>query len=133
MTALSRIGVDVLDLNRIGRIAGDFGPAADVALLDAAEQAAVARLDAPERARALAAALGTKEAWLKARGRRPDGWRFPDARYVPEAGRPGHVDAVIGRFLDDLDVHLGGAGTVHDGWAWHAYHHQRWLVAAVIA
>jgi hypothetical protein len=134
---MTGLGVDVVDLTRVGRMYADFAEPTSAALLSAPERRALHRLGPDERVLALAAALGVKEAWLKATGRRPGGWRFPDARYEPD-GPPGPVEvgAVRARFLADLGLPLAGAGTVPEpagapAHAWYARYGD-FLIAAVL-
>ncbi|MEU3351638.1 4'-phosphopantetheinyl transferase superfamily protein [Streptomyces sp. NPDC037389] len=140
-----RIGIDVVDLGRMRRIADDYGPAAAGTLLAPDEHAALAGLDAAGRARAIGVAVGVKEAWLKAHGRRPPGWLFPHAHYVPgdQDAPSALLDAALADFAHDLGTPPAGTGRVTAlpgapapagttaGWAWHApYEH--WLISAVV-
>lgn len=140
-----RIGIDVVDLGRMRRITDDYGPAAAATLLAPAEHAALTGLDADGRARVIGAAVGVKEAWLKAHGRRPPGWLFPHAHYAPGdvADGPALLDAALADFAHDLGTPPARTGRVTalpgapapagtpTGWAWHApYEH--WLVSAVV-
>jgi 4'-phosphopantetheinyl transferase superfamily len=143
----ARLGVDVVCLDRIARIAGVDPGAAARTLLSPAERAGPGHAD-PHR---LAAAVATKEAWLKAVGRRPAGWSFPDVsfRAAGDGGaddrgpgaRPPAVTAVLDAFAGDLAIVVLGEGSVGavphdtgarpDNWAWYG-HTGPWLVAAVL-
>jgi len=140
------IGVDVVGLDRIERIEREYRRSAHERLLDPGERERVGRLGPGESAFALAAALGAKEAWLKAHGRRPPDWAFADARYEPRRdacgdprggdGPPEAAAWFIDRFRADLGTPVEASGRVGgapmaDGWACHA-RLGRWLVAAVI-
>ncbi|MYS21707.1 hypothetical protein GA0115240_13477 [Streptomyces sp. DvalAA-14] len=148
----SRIGIDVVDLHRIDRIVRDFGGSAADVLLDAHEVESSADLGHAELVRVVGAALGTKEAWVKARLRRPAGWRFPDACFVPRPDQERSPSepafrAVLDRFRADLAIDSVMDGVVRDGGAavdpagdtaaespGHAWYGvlDRWLVSAVI-
>lgn len=132
-----RIGVDVVDLHRIERIVQDFGASAARILLHPQEALACTDLERDELVLAVAAALGSKEAWVKARLRRPSGWRFPHTRFAaqPDTPHEPEVEAVLRRFRRDLDVDPLVRGVVRTGddadRAWYGVH-DRWLISAVI-
>lgn len=135
MTA--RLAVDVVDLRRIERLHADTGAALERRLLHPSERE---RLDpGAGAARALAAALAAKEAWIKLHGGRPAGWSFDRTAFapLPAAEVPEAVAALVGRFVEDLGVahvetgavRCGGAGRA---WGWHGTY-EHWLIAGVVA
>jgi phosphopantetheinyl transferase (holo-ACP synthase) len=135
MTAAPRVTVDVVSLERLERLAEAHGPTLDRLLLHPSEREGAR---GPDRLRRLGAALATKECWIKAQGRRPDGWTFASAAFRPcDASLAGDdVHRLIAAFSRDLDVTDVQLGTVHgelaEGqWAWHGIH-ERWLISAVL-
>lgn len=130
MNAPAQVTVDVVSLDRLERLAAEHGPALDRMLLHPSE---IEGAQGPDRLRRLGAALATKECWIKARGRRPEGWTFPDAAYVPgDASLVSEdVRGLITAFSRDLDVTDIQVGTVNGELAWHGLH-ERWLISAVL-
>ncbi len=142
-----RVTVDVVSLSRMRRLDAEHGPALERMLLHPSER--VAACD-PDRLRCLAASLGTKESWIKARAARPAGWTFDRGAFSPceAAALPVAVHALIDVFVADLEATTIQAGTVRgyaggpdepaDGrasaahWAWHGIV-EDWLVSAVVA
>jgi phosphopantetheinyl transferase (holo-ACP synthase) len=146
--AAACVTVDVVDLRRLERIAADFGPALERRLLHPVERERLATLDADGRVRRVGAALGAKEAWIKARARRPPGWTFDRAALLPacEAAPPAAVQALLAAFVGDLGVTAvetgrvvedpdllepSGAAPPGSRWAWHG-RYDHWLIAALL-
>lgn len=144
------IGVDVVSLPRMARLAAEHGPVLERMLLHPLERDAARGSDGLRR---LSGSLATKESWIKACGGRPEGWTLDRGAFLPCecSAVPDGVQALIGTFADGLDVTDVQAGAIHgdldrhDGdasgsvaavpagghWAWHGVYEQ-WLIAAVL-
>jgi hypothetical protein len=137
------VGIDVVGLERMRRLALRHPAEAAAALLGPwdARPADPAAIDGD----LLAAALTAKEAWLKARRGRTDGWALPDLGDAPSpagASAPSPVAGLSARarlmadcLAWDLEAYpasggLHGPGSM-DAPVWHA-RCGGWLVAAVI-
>jgi phosphopantetheinyl transferase (holo-ACP synthase) len=151
---MPRLGVDLIDTRRIGRVAADFGASAEHFVLgqgDGDEAGAQMWPVTASLTVRLAGTLAVKEAWLKAGGRRQPGWRFTDAwlAAAPASRWPAVGSLAMTAFTRHLHCDLLAAGTVReqrprraaearaegqpsaDAWAW-CGRRDHWLISGVI-
>jgi len=131
---ISRVTVDVVDLERVARIRGADGEVAERRVLHPSERE-VPMVTIGSADRRLGASLAIKEAWVKSRTVRPPDWSFEQTSVASVESVPACVRVVVDRFAWDLDLTAVETSVLDADtgpvWACHGLV-GRWLIAAVI-